>query len=175
MPKVRLHIRGLPHGGGSPGKSSPEVPVGTADKEDQWRRICHIYFHRRQIKNTFGRTEVHQQESVLFPSTRESTPEGIYHDGSTILRNRETTAAGQGGTRSLPYGKMEYRESKVGTHKHDKGSTSRETTPRQIYQRVREFPNEALCVRTTAVLQLTEVCPPGQDLQVQCPDLQVLR
>ena len=59
--------------------------------------------------------------------------------------------------------------------KSDKGSTGRETTPRQIYQKVRECPNEALCERTTAVLQLSEVWPPVQDLQVLCPDLQVLR
>ena len=37
VPKVRHHLRGLPHGGGSPGRSSPEVPVGTTDKEDRWR------------------------------------------------------------------------------------------------------------------------------------------
>ena len=76
---------------------------------------------------------------------------------------------------NLPVDKMEFRETKVGTHKHGKGCTGRETTARQIYQRVREFPNEALCERTTAVLQLPEVWSPGQDLQVRGPDLQVLR
>ena len=138
-------------------------------------RKCHYYYQGRQIKNTSGRTKGHQRERVLFPSTRESNPECIYHDGGTILRPRGTTEAGQGGTRSLPDDKMEYGETKVGTHKHYKGSTGRETTPRQIYQRVREFPNEALCERTTAVLQLSEVLPPGQDLQVRYPDLHVLR
>ena len=55
---------------------------------------------------------------MLFPSIRESTPEGIYHDDSTILRNRGTTAVGQGGTRSIPDDKMELRETKIVTHKH---------------------------------------------------------
>ena len=86
-----------------------------------------------------------------------------------------TTEAGQGGTRSLPDDKMEYRETKVRTHKHDKGNTGRETTPRQIYKRVREFLNDALCERTIAELELSEVWPPGQDLQVRYPDMQVLR
>ena len=36
----------------------------------------------------------------------------------------------------------------------------------QFYQWVWEFPNDALCERTTAVLQLPEVWPPGQDLQL---------
>ena len=58
--------------------------------------------------------------------------------------------------------------------KHGKGSTGRETTPRQFSQRVQEFPNDALCERTTAVFQLPEVWPQCQDLQVQGPDLQVL-
>ena len=67
------------------------------------------------------------------------------------MRNRETTATEQGGTRSLPDYKIEYRETKVGTHKHGKGSTGGETTPRKIYQRVLEFPNEALYDFTKAV------------------------
>ena len=114
MPKVRHHLRVLPHGGGRPGRSSPEVPMGTTDKEDQWRRKCHIDCQGRQIKNSSGRTKGHQRERVLFLSTMESNPEGIYHDGSTILRNRGTTEAGQVDTRSLPDDKMEYRKTKVG-------------------------------------------------------------
>ena len=161
VPKVWYHLMGLPHGGGSPGRTSPVVPVGTTDKEDQWRWKCHIDCQGRQIKNTSGRTIGHQRERVLFSSTRESNPEGIYHDGSTILRHRRTTEAGQRDTRSLPDDKMECSETKVGTHKHDKGSTSRETTPRQIYQMVREFP----FVRIRAVLQLSEVWPPGTALE----------
>ena len=42
MPKVRHHVRGIPHGSGSPGRASPEVFVGTTDKEDQWRQKCNI-------------------------------------------------------------------------------------------------------------------------------------
>ena len=163
VPKVRHHLRVLHHGGGSPGISSPEVPVGTTDKEDTCRRKCHIDRQGRHIKNIYGRTKGHPRERVLFPPTMESNPESIYYDGSTILRNRATAAAGQGGTRSLPDDQVEYGETKVVTHKHGKCSTNRETTPRQIYQRVREFPNETLCERTTAVLQLPEVCP---DLKV---------
>ena len=134
MPKVRHHVRGIPHGGESSGRASPEAFVGTPGKEDQWHRKCHIEI--RQIMKTSGRTKGHQRERVLFPSTRESNPEGIYHDGRTILRNRGTTAAGQGGTRSLPDDKIKFRETKGGTHKH-----GRETTPSQIYQRVQEFLN----------------------------------
>ena len=72
-------------------------------------RKCHINCQGRQLKNTKG----HQLEIVLFPYTRESNPESIYHDDSTILRHRGTTESGQGGTRRLPDDKMEHRETKV--------------------------------------------------------------
>ena len=91
------------------------------------------------------------------------------------MRDRRTSSAGHGGTRSLPDDKMEYRDTTGRTYKHGQDSTGGETTPRQIYQRVRDLPNEALCEPTTAVLQLPEVWPLGQDLQVRGPDLQVLR
>ena len=32
MPKVRHHLRGLPQGGGSPGRTSPEISVSTTEK-----------------------------------------------------------------------------------------------------------------------------------------------
>ena len=86
------------------------------------------------------------------------------------MRNRGTTAAGQGGTRSLPDDQMELKETKVGTHKHGKGSTSRKTTPRQIYKKVREFPNKALCESTARILA-TRPGPAGLDIG---PELQVL-
>ena len=70
---------------------------------------------------------------------------------------------------------MEHRKTTGRTHQFGQDSTGGETTPRQIYQRVRELPTEALCEPSPAVLQLLEVWPPGQDLQVRGPDLQVLR
>ena len=91
MPKVRHHLRGLPHRGGSPGRSSPEVHKGTTDKEYQWRRKCPIDRQGQQIKNTSGRTKGQQRVRVLFPPTRESNQEIIYHDGSTNVCNRGTT------------------------------------------------------------------------------------
>ena len=53
--------------------------------------------------------------------------------------------------------KWNIEKQKSETHKHGKGSTGMETTPSQNHQRVREFPNEALCERTPAVIQLPEV------------------
>ena len=70
---------------------------------------------------------------------------------------------------------MEYGHSTGGNDQYGQGSTGGETAPLQIYQRIRELPDEALCESATAVLQLPEVWPPGQDLQVRGPDLQVLR
>ena len=103
---------------------------------------------------------------VFFSSPRESNQECLHYDGSTILRDRGTSSSGQGGTSSLPDAKMEYRETTGRTHKYGQDSTGGETTPRQIYQRVREISNDALCEPTRALLQLPEVWPPGQDLQV---------
>ena len=46
--------------------------------------------------------------------------------------------------------------------RHGKGSFDREGTLGQIYQRVRELQNEALCERASTVLQLPEVRSPEQ-------------
>ena len=73
MPKVWHHLRGLPHGGEHSGRASPDVFVGTTDKEDQWRRKCHTDYQGRQIKESSGQTKDHQREILLLPSTREST------------------------------------------------------------------------------------------------------
>ena len=53
-------------------------------------------------------------------------------------------------------------------------SFDREGTLRQIYQRVRELQNAALCERASTVFQLPEVRSPCQDMQVGNPDLQIL-
>ena len=164
VPKVRHHSRGIPHGGGSPGGPSPQVSVDSTDKENEWGRKCHFNYKGRQIKKTSCRTENPQRERVLFPFARESSQVGLHHDGSTILRNRRTSSTGQGGTRSLPDDQMEHREETGRTYKHDEDSAGGETTPRQIHQRIRELPDEALCQPTVTVLQLPEVWPPGQDL-----------
>ena len=60
-------------------------------------------------------------------------------------------------------------------HRHGEGSFDREGTLRQIYQRVRELQNEALCERASTVLQLPEVRLPCLDMQVGNPDLHILR
>ena len=95
--------------------------MGTTDKDDQWRRKCHIDRHGQHIKNTYRQTNGHQRERVLFPSTKESNSESIYHDGST--------AAVQKDTRILPDVQVDYGETTVETQKHGKCSTGRETTP----------------------------------------------
>ena len=166
MPKVRHHPRGILHGGGSPGGASPQVSVDTTDKENKWGQRCHFNYKGRQITKTSCRTKNHQRERVLFPFARESSQEGLHHDGSTILRDRRTSSAGQGGTRSFPDDQMEYRKATGRTYKYGEDSTGGETTPLQIHQRIRELPNEALYQPTVTVLQLPEVWPPGQDLQV---------
>ena len=175
MSKVRHHSGRLPHGGGSPGGAAPDVPVDTADQENQWRRKCHFDYKGRQIKESSDRHKEYQRERVRLPPTGESSKEGLHFDGSTDLRDRGITPTRQGSHRSLQDDQVEHRETTGGTNQLGQDSTGGETTPRQIYQRIREPPNEALCEQTPAVLQLPEVWPPGQDLQVRGPDLQVLR
>ena len=175
MPKVRHHPRGLPHRGGSPCGTSPDVSVDSTDQEDKWRRKRHFDYQGRPIAKTSDRPKDNQRKRLLLPYTRQPGQEGLHHDGSTIVRDRGTTSTRQGGTRSLQDDKMEYGHTTGGNDKYGQGSTGGETAPRQIYQRVRELPDEALCESANAVLQLPEVWPPGQDLQVRGPDLQVLR
>ena len=81
--------------------------------------------------------------------------------GVRNLRDRGITPTGQGSLRSLPDVQVEHRKTTGGTHQFGQDSTVGETTPRQIYQRVRELPTEAICEQTPAVLQLPEVWPPG--------------
>ena len=59
MSKVRHHSRRLPHGGGSPGGAAPEVPMDTADQENQWCRKCHFDYKGRHIKESSDRPKEH--------------------------------------------------------------------------------------------------------------------
>ena len=95
--------------------------------------------------------------------------------GSTGLRDRGITPPRQGSHRSRQDDQVEYREEEGGTNQLGEDCTGWKTTPRPFHQRIRELPTEALCKQTPAVLQLSEVWTPGQDLQVRGPDLQVLR
>ena len=86
------------------------------------------------------------------------------------MRNRGATAAGQGGTISLPDDQIEYGETKYGTHKH--GSTGREPHPVRFTRgygsfRMRPFVREPL--------QLPEIWPQGQDQQLRCPYMHLQR
>ena len=86
-----------------------------------------------------------------------------------------TPPTGRYGTRCYTDDKVE-QQHKIGKpHRHGEDSFDREGTLRQIYQRVRELQNEALCGRASTVLQLLEVRPPCQDMQVGNPDQQILR
>ena len=88
----------------------------------------------------------------------------------------ELLLQGQGGPRGLRHDKMEHRKTTSGTPTSmGQDSTGGEETPRKVYQRIRELPNKAICEQTATMLQLPEVWPPGQDLQVRGPDLQILR
>ena len=175
MSQVRHHSGCIPHGGGSPGRAAPDVPVGQHDQEDQWRRKCHFNHQGRQNEETTDRPQGSERERLRLRPTGESSEEGIHHDGSTGLRDRGITPPRQGSHRSLQDDQVEYREEAGGTNQLGKDSTGGEITPRQIHQRIRGLPTEALCKQTPAVLQLPEVWTPGQDLQVRGPDLQVLR
>ena len=143
--QVRHHSGCIPHGGGSPGRAAPDVPVGQHDQEDQWRRKCHFDHQGRQNEETTDRPQGSERERLRLRPTGESSEEGIHHDGSTGLRDRGITPPRQGSHRSLQDDQVEYREEAGGTNQLGKDSTGGETTPRQIHQRIRELPTEALC------------------------------
>ena len=63
----------------------------------------------------------------------------------------------------------------MGVGRQQGGPLREATPPPQIYKGIRRLQDKTLHKRTTAVIQLPEVWPQGQDLQVRCPDLQVFR
>ena len=112
---------------------------------------------------------------MLLPTHGHYVQEDVHPNGSPILHNGGTTPTGRYGTRGHTDDTME-QQYKIGKpHSHGEGSFDREVTLRQIYQRVRELLNAALCERASTVLQLPEVRSPCQDMQVGNPDLQILR
>ena len=123
-------------------------PVGQHDQEDQWRRKCHFNHQGRQNEETTDRPQGSERERLRLRPTGESSEEGIHHDGSTGLRDRGITPPRQGSHRSLQDDQVEYREEAGGTNQLGKDSTGGEITPRQIHQRIRELPTEALCKQT---------------------------
>ena len=76
------------------------------------------------------------------------------------MHNGVTPPTGRYSTRGHTDDKVE-QQHKIGKpDRHGEGSFDREGTLRQIYEKVREIQNEALCERASTVLQLPEVRPP---------------
>ena len=91
------------------------------------------------------------------------------------MHNGGTPPTGRYGTRGHMDDKVEQQQKIGKPHRHGVGIFDKEGTLRQIYQRVWEVHNEALCERASTVLQLPEGRLPCQDMQVENPDLQILR
>ena len=112
---------------------------------------------------------------MLLPTHGHSVHEDMHLDESPILHNGGTPPTGRYGTRGHTDDKVE-QQHKIGKpHRHGEGSFDTEGTLRQIYQRVRELQNEALCERASTLLQLLEVWRLCQDMHVGNPDLHILR
>ena len=111
---------------------------------------------------------------MLLPSPGIRPQEDLYIDGSTKLYNGTSSSAGRG---SPGGGKNDLLGpgSKAGeTHRHDEGYALGEAAPPKIQPRIRQLQDEAVCKKTTAVLQLPKVWPHGQDVLEGRPDVPLL-
>ena len=152
LPKIRNNSRRLPHGGGDIIPTPPKLSLGESSKNDNTDRERLARPQGQPIKEAFDRSEGPQRERVLLPTHEHYVQEDIHLDGSLIMHNGGTPPTGQYGTRVNTDDKVE-QQHKIGKpHRHGEGSFDREGTIRQIYQRVRELQNEALCERAATVL-----------------------
>ena len=129
----------------------------------------------QSVPKTVDGSKIHQWQGVLLPTCGNNHQEDLHHDGGAIMYNGRTAITRRGYTRGLQDDKMDEGDTDDHNDGHDEGGRLMEVTPPlQIYKGIRKLHDETLHKRTTAVLQLQEVWPRGQDLQVQCPDLEVL-
>ena len=128
-----------------------------------------------RIKEAFDRSEGPQRERVLLPTHRLYVQEDLHLDGSPILHNGGTPPTGRYGTRRHTDDKVE-QQYKIGKpHRHGEGSLTGKEQSARFIGGYGSFRLRALCERASTVLQLPEVRPPCQDLQVGSPNLQILR
>ena len=172
--EVRCGARGLSYRAGNPGRAAPKVPLGEARQEerDEWQRSSHG--QGREIPCAISGPSFPQWENMCFSSPGIGDQEDFHSDGGPKVHHGKAPPTGRAGSGCGTHDALGCNRQSGGSHRHGESCPRREATPGKVHQGVWELPNAPIRQGPTAVLQLPEVWPHGQDMLEGLPDMSVL-
>ena len=172
--EVCCGARGLSHRAGDPCRAAPEVPLGEAWQEErgEWQRSSHG--QGREITSSTGRTSFPQWENMCISSPRIGNQEDLHSDGGPKMHHGKAPSTRRASTGCGTHDALGLSRQGGCSHRYGEGFALQEATPGKVQPGVRELPNATIRQGPTAVLQLSEVWPHGQDMLERKPDMQVL-
>ena len=125
---------------------------------------AHLTAKDERSRVILGRTANPQWENMCLSSLRIGNQEDLNSDGGPKMHHGKAPSLRRASTRCRTHDALGHTHQTRCSHRHGDGYTLREATPGKVHQGLRELPNATVGRGPTAVLQLPEVWPHGQDM-----------
>ena len=135
---------------------------------------AHLTAKVERSRSLLERTSIPQWENMCISSPGIRNQEDLHSDGGPNTHHGKAPSTRRASTGCRTHDALGLGRQTGCSHRHGEGCALREATPGKVQQGLRELPNATVRQCPTAVLQLPEVWPHGQDMLERKPDMQVL-
>ena len=131
---------------------------------------AHLTAKVERSRSLLERTSIPQWEYMCISSPGIRNQEDLHSDGGPNTHHGKAPSTRRASTGCRTHDALGLGRQTGCSHRHGEGCALREATPGKVQQGLRELPNATVRQGPTAVLQLPEVWPHGQDMPERKPD-----